>query len=242
MSTLRHAPILLALFLLALPAGAAAQAAAEPELVTRSFEIRYKPFEDAVLVVMEIAARDGTEHNDITLQRSLKRITVTDVREVVQAVAQALSTFDVPPRQVTVRLTLFLASRDDPDPEDVDRVEDVYNSVASMLRRTLQYTDYELVGSTQVASVEGHPRPTFVTFDSGYSVEFLVTRVDPTRRLIQLDPLVLSRLAGDGSGDWDQIQATALNLTAGHQMIQAVSSGPESERALILAIEANTID
>ena len=76
--------------LLAASALAAAPPASgeEEELITKTFKIEYKEFQDAVLIVTDIVAREGSERNDVRLQHLLKRITVTDIRLVVDAVAR----------------------------------------------------------------------------------------------------------------------------------------------------------
>jgi hypothetical protein len=205
------------------------------ELITKTFKIEYKEFQDAVLIVTDIVQREGSERNDVRLQHRLKRITVTDIRRVVDAVAAALEAFDVPPRQVVVRMTLFLGSREKPEP-----VEDVFNSVVGELRKALHYTSYQVLGSLDVPVVEGER--TSVTVGGGYTIQFVVGRVDGPRQLVQLSPLVLSRgVQAEGQGGAEQILTTTLNLKSGQQMVMGASSDPSADRALLLAIVADIV-
>jgi len=228
--------------LLAASALAAAPPASgeEEELITKRFKIEYKEFQDAVLIVTDIVAREGSERNSIQFQRLLKRITVTDVRLVVDAVARALQEFDVPPRQVVVRMTLFLGTREEPEPEEPEPVEDVFHGVVIELQKALSYTSYRLLGSLDVPVLEGER--TSVTVGGGYTIQFVVGRVDAQRRLVQLSPLVLSRRPrAEGRGGSEQILATTLNLKAGQRMVMGASSDPAADRALLLAIVADIV-
>lgn len=243
MTTSRRVLLPLALCLLAgttaLPGAAPPPAQARDEMVTRTFEVRYKDFQDAVVLVTDIVTRQGSSSPEarIQLQHRLKRISVTDLRPVVEAVAEALESFDVPPRQVEIKMTLFLGSRG----EGSESPDDVYHSVAEELRRALKYTKYELLGSLTVPAVEGEE--TSVTVGGGYTIEFRVGRVDVDRQQIQLSPLVLSRRAraGDTAGA-ERMLKTYLSLRSGTEMITGVTPSPSSDRGLVLSILARILD
>lgn len=209
----------------------------EPE--TRTFSVKYKNFEEAVLVVTEIVFQEGTEINRVSWQHTLKQITVTDIRPVLNSIASALQAFDVPPRQVKIQMTLFMGTRGTAAPEAPS--DEVFHSVVAQLRQALKYTNYEPLGSLNVLALEGELEPTAVTVGKGYSIEFLVDRVDPERNLIKLSPLVLSRISRDGEGT-DRLLSTTLTLTIGQRMVMVTSSGPSSDKGLTLAITASLIE
>lgn len=225
------------LALLALPLAGAPVEPGEEDLVTKTFEIRYRDFQDAVLIVTEIVEREGSPRNSIQLQYLLKRITVTDLQEVVDNVAAAVEAFDVPPRQVRIRMILFLGTR----AEGPEEEESVFNDVVAKLRAATRYTHYETLGNMDVPVLEG--AGTTVTVGGGYNIEFVVSGVDAQRRIIELSPLILSRglAAGDGNGS-ERILRTTLNLTADQQMVMGASSDPSSDRALLLAITGRILD
>jgi hypothetical protein len=101
-----------------------------------------------------------------------------------------------------------------------------------------KWQDYEPLGSRSVTGVEG----TSVTADltADYRVVFKVDLVDAERSVVKFDHVVLERLRRDenGKSSAEQVLSMGMVLELDRLRVIGAASGPDSKRALFLALEA----
>ena len=100
----RRRCLVLALALAPLATPAFAQERLRDPLTAQAFEIHYQPLADAADVIDPLLSEEGA----ITLRPRLSVLVVEDRRSVLTRVADLLRSWDVPPRNVEVTLSLFL--------------------------------------------------------------------------------------------------------------------------------------
>src|SRR5262249_21643852 len=77
----------------------------QPAVVLRVFTLKYKRPEEAALLVRPLL----TESGSVILQPKLNTLTVRDSAAAVERTAQAIASWDVPPRAVEIAVTLLRA-------------------------------------------------------------------------------------------------------------------------------------
>lgn len=214
--------------------------AAEPpqgKLDARVFEIRHKVLADAAEVVGPLMSPDGT----LTLQPRLKTMTVQDRADVLDRIAAAVASFDVPPRNVEVTLTLFLGSdrreseagRRSRDPATAREVRGVGETLGDFTK----WSAYEPLGSQSIAVAEGAPVTANLSPD--YRVAYEVESVDD-RGVVKFRAFTLQRAVRDAAGAvrWEDQYSTEIVLPAGRQLVVGAAQAPGSSRALFLKLQA----
>jgi hypothetical protein len=230
--------LVLALGLAVAAAQAPGAAAADDPIEARVFRVSYKPLADAADVVAPLLSEEGS----LTLRARLGVLVVQDRASVLDRIAALLEGFDLPPRDVEVTLTLFLGMdrREDEGspgaaPESITRE---IRGIQEVLADFTKWQDYQPLGSRSVTGVEGSSVTADLTAD--YRVVFSVDVVDPERGMVKFDRVVLQRLRRDESGreSVEQVLSMGMKLELDRLRVVGAASGPDSRRALFLALEA----
>ena len=104
-----HLAIASAVLVLASVAGGVA--VADDPISARAFELRFKPLADAAELIDPLLSADGA----VTLRPRLGTLVVEDHLSVLERVKDLLLSYDLPPRNAEVTLTLLLGHREDAD-------------------------------------------------------------------------------------------------------------------------------
>src|SRR5512143_3670539 len=148
-----RAPLAAALLLLVL---SAELALAAPTVVIRVFTLRHRRAEEVALLVRPLLTDEGS----VILQPKLNTLTVRDTAAAVEKAAQAIASYDLPPRNVEISVTLLKATseprRPGPGaPPDRRPVSEAITGVGEQLKRRFNFTDYQRLDSVVVQGTEG---------------------------------------------------------------------------------------
>jgi hypothetical protein len=220
-----------------------ALAAEDDPIAARAFEVHYRDLSDAAELVGVTLSEEGS----ITLKPSLRTLVVEDRRSVLDRVALLLESFDLPPREVEVTLSLFLGQRED-DPAEPGAATSGHGALSTEVRGMVEslgdftkWTSYELLGSRSISGVEGDPVLVDVAGDYrvGFTVDSVVERQGITR--IKFDRFSLNRevLLGDGGRDIEELYTAGMVVEAHKLTLVVAASAPDSKRALFLALQVS---
>jgi hypothetical protein len=211
-----------------------AEARTEPPAVVKVFTLRYRRAEDALLLIRPLL----TERGSVILESKLNSLTVRDSSAAVERTAQALASYDIPPRSVDIEVTLLKATSDPRQKADKQDVPQEIRSIGERLKKLLSFTDYSRLDSIVVRGTEGDRVAAVMGAD--YRLEFLL---DPTadERMVRLKGLTLERLRSDGAGKEvrREILKTTINLSIGQPYILGVGKDESASGALFLVFSAN---
>lgn len=232
-----------ALAALALPAPVRAQEGDVPAgcagktLASRVVTVRFKPLPEAAMLVEQLLGPCGAYR----VPKALRVITVTDEPQQLERVAQALASWDVPPRPVEISVSLILATRE-PAPGKNQIMKEL-RDVSEQLAQLTRFTHYERLGTATVRAVEGGGAEAEI--GERYTVSFKVGAVDPDHNIVRLEPFELyQRPDPSETGASEQrprrlLAMLQVNLPEGTQnLVGAPARG--NERALFLALTAWT--
>jgi hypothetical protein len=229
----RHRAPLAAALLLLLCASAAAETT--KKVVIRVFPLRYRRAEEAALLVRPLLTDDGS----VILQPKLNTLTVRDTSDAVQRAAQAIASYDLPPRNVEIAVTLLKATSEPrkPGPGGPEpRVSEVITGVGAQLTKRFNFTDYQKLDSVIVQGTEGDSVAYAIGGD--YRLAFLI---DPTggASLVRLKDLSLERIRKDDKGKEarSEILRTSINVQAGHTYICGIGKDQTAAAALFIVFE-----
>ncbi|HKC23407.1 MAG TPA: secretin N-terminal domain-containing protein [Thermoanaerobaculia bacterium] len=232
-----------ALLLVGVSHVAAAAASATPHpatpsvVVIRVFTLRYRRAEEVALLVRPLLTDEGS----VILQPRLNTLTVRDAAGAVEKAAQAISSYDLPPRNVEISVTLLKASSEPKRPGPggpIDRrpVSEVITGVGEQLKRRFNFTDYQRLDSVVVQGTEGDSVAYAIGGD--YRLAFLV---DPSgsESVIRLKDLSLERIRKDekGTETHREILKTSINVQAGHTYICGIGRDESAAAALFVVFE-----
>ncbi len=219
--------------------GAETDPCAGIEIRSRVVPVRYKPVSDAARLVDQLLGPCGAYR----VPKALKLITVEDEPERLARIAEAIGSWDVPPLNVEMTVSLIMARRDDAGPEK-GLVGEI-RGLTETLSQVTSYTRFERLGTASVRAIEGGEAS--VELGDRYKVEFRVEGVDPSRGIVQLQPLSLSRLrrpgeVASGLGTVPRrLLSMELDLPEG-QMHLVGAPGRARDKALFLALTVWTLD
>jgi hypothetical protein len=216
---------------------AAAQSEDRDPVTARAFEIQYQPLADAYDLIDPLLSDDG----EVTMRPRLSTLVVEDRRSVLAKVADLLRNWDTPPRNVEITLSLFLGvdrRGEDPDAPRADHgLSQEIRGVLDKLSDFTKWTNYERLGSRSVTGTEGD---TIVTnLSDEYRVVFVVESVHKTHGAVKFERLQLQRISVDeeGAESVEELYTAGMVLPPGQLKLVGAASGPNSERALFLALQ-----
>jgi hypothetical protein len=218
--------------------GAETVRAADGEVVARAFEVRFRPLKDAADLIGSVLSADGS----VTLQPRLRTVVVQDHASVLERVATLLQSFDLPPRNVEVTLSLFLGT--DRREEEAGRqarpggpAREV-RGVTEILGDVTKWNSYQLLGGRSVVGAEGAPMTVNLTDD--YRVTFEVASVGGAQGTIALRGVTLGRVirAADGGEQIQNLYSTSINIASGKLVLLGAAKSPDSKKALFLSLQA----
>jgi len=207
------------------------------ELTARAFQVRYRPLADAADVVAPLLSADGT----VTLRPRLRVLVVQDRRSVLDRVEALLKSFDLPPRNVEVTLSLFLGTdrltagrqRGGPGHQFSKEVRGVIETLGDVTK----WIAYDPLGSRSVTGTEGGAVTADLSMD--YRVVLEVESVREDGDVVKFDRVSLQRLGRDeeGAETVEDLYSAGMVLTAGRVHVIGAAREPGSDRALFLILE-----
>jgi hypothetical protein len=200
-------------------------ALAQEGLTVRSFQLRHKDAEKAAAVIKPLFSAQGS----FSIQPSTNTLVVTDTAENLRKIAAAVESFDAPLRALRVELKLVAASR-----AAQTSIPAELKEIAAKLSGVLKFNAFEKVGELTAQGREGD---SVVARIDGYRAEFRFGEYDPVNASVRLNDFQLSRVQGD---QLVPVLKTALNLKIGQTVALGASRDPQSDRALMLVLVAQT--
>jgi hypothetical protein len=207
------------------------RAAADDQLPTRLFTIRFKAVEDVVLLIEPVMGERGS----YTVQPRLKAITVRDTPANLTRISDLIAGFDQPPR--SVRLVIQVLRATEADPASSHRGSES-TGIPSILRDVTKWSEVSVLGSASMVGVEG--AQSTLNIGDEFRVRFRVDAVAERQGVVKFDRFALDRLVGnpDGSTKPVPIWDTVLNLRNNQQLLLGATSSQESRRAVFLSVTA----
>jgi hypothetical protein len=221
---------------LLVPCGAlVAQSEADP-ISARAYEVRYRALSDAAELVDELLSENG----ELTLKPRLKTLVVEDRTSILERIGSLLESFDLPPRSVEVTVNLFMGRREEsPSGKSGSSVplSREVRGVIETLGDFTKWTAYEPLGSGSVIGVEGAPLETSLTAE--YVVSFTVESVHESGA-VKFQRFSLQRIEHDEDGVERRVDlyTAGMVVDAGDLTLLVAASGPDADRALFLALQA----
>ena len=226
----RLAALLLALSV-ALPCAVRAD---DPPQVIRVFTLKYKKADEVALLVRPLLTDSGS----LVLQPKLNTLTVRDTSSAVERTAEAIASYDLPPRGVEIAVTLLKSSSEQKKTGEKRAVSDVIAGVGEQLKKRFNFTDYERLDSVVVQGTEGDK--VGYVIGGEYRLEFLIES-STDDKVIRLKSLTLERLRRDAKGAETrrEILRTSINVQVGHTYIYGVGKDEAASQALFLVFYPN---
>lgn len=225
----------LAALVLALGPAAAEEPPAQP-ILARAFVVHHRALADAADLVQPILSPDGS----VKLQPRLRTLIVEDHGDVLTRVAALLESFDLPPRNVEVTLSLFLGTAQEragqsPGAASFSReVRGVLEAIADFTK----WTAYEPLGSRAVTAIEGGA-PVVAELSDDYRVVFTVDAIQVEQREVTFKRFSLQRRRIDADGRETIQELYTAGIVVPFERLQTVgaASDPGSKRALFLMLQ-----
>jgi hypothetical protein len=240
----RALAVVLVAFALAAPAaraaGPAGPGAARPggPVLARAYEVRFRALNDAADLMASVLSPEGT----LTLQPRLRTIVVQDHAAVLDRVKSLLESFDLPPRNAEVTLSLFLGTdrRDEEAgrPSQRESLSREVRGVTETLGDVTKWNAFELLGSRSVVGAEG--ASVTVNLSDDYRVTFEVASVTEPQGVITFRKVSLKRVGRGADGvEWvEDVVTTSIVIPKGRQQVIGAAKSPDSRKALFLALQA----
>lgn len=210
----------------------------DPGLDTRVFTARYKSVDDVLLLIRPLLGSEAS----VTLQPRLRTLTVTDEPARLEKIAAVLNAFDVPPRRVSLAVSLILGSKGVDVSEPLERPRRPqplpgFDATLKALEHTV-WTDYRLLGSASFATAEGEEAE--VSLGRDYRIRLRVDRVNGTEGITRFDRFALERRTENAGKTayhpvWNQM---TLNLQDNRLYVFGATRMEDSQRAIFLSVTA----
>jgi hypothetical protein len=232
MRALLHAAVLASLFLPGAAPAATPAPASEPDVV-RVLRLRHRKAEEAFLLVRPLLTKRGS----VIVQPTLNTLTVRDSGHAVERAAEAVRSFDVPPRAIAISVALFRATSD-PSPRAAPTpVAEHFRGVGARLRKLFNFTEYTPLDEVVLQGLEGEP----VSWNLGgsYRVDFLL-EAGGGGEVVRLRNLVLARVRRDEKGKESvrDVARTSINLRMREPFVLGVGREEGGSAALFLVLSA----
>jgi hypothetical protein len=211
-----------------------AEALTEPPAVVKVFTLRYRRAEEALMLVRPLL----TEQGSVILESRLNSLTIRDSSAAVERTAQAIATYDVPPRHVDIAVTLLKATSDPKPKGDKEDVSEEIRGIGERLKKLMSFTAYSRLDSIVVRGTEGDRVAYVVGVD--YRLEFQLDTGND-EKLVRLKGLSLERLRRDAAGKEirREILRTTINVSIGQPYILGVGKDESASGALFLVFSAS---
>jgi hypothetical protein len=217
------------------PAGGA-EAPGGGELSAQAFVVHHRELADAAEIVEPILSTDGS----LTLKPRLRTLVVQDRPDVLARVATLLGSFDLPPRNIEVVLSLFLGTAQGragqvPGAAGLSReVRGVLDAIGDFTK----WTAYEPLGSRAVTAIEGGA-PVVAELSDDYRVVFTVDAILAEQREVTFERFSLQRRRIDAEGRETIQDLYTAGMSLPFERLQTVgaASDPGSNRALFLMLQ-----
>jgi hypothetical protein len=205
--------------------------AADDDLTTRLFTIKFKPVEDAALLIVAHIGEKGS----YTVQPRLKAITVRDNAENLARIAEILSGYDQPPR--SVRLVIQVLKAEEADPT-FKRRGSGSSGIPDLVRDVTKWSEVSVLGSASMVGVEG--AQSSLNIGEEFRVRFRVDAVAEKQGVVRFDRFSLEKaLPEEGGGvRYAPIWDTVVNLRNNQQLLVGATGSQESRRAVFLSVTA----
>ena len=232
---LRPVLVLAALALLLGPA-VSAQPADDPVLA-RAYRVLHRPLADAADLVSPLLSPDGT----VTLRPRLGVLVVEDRASVLDRVGALLDSFDLPPRNVEITLSLFLGadrlSGGGRRAASGETFSEEVRGVIETLGDVTKWVEYEPLGSRSVTGVEGDQ--VTASLSDEYRVVLDVESVHETQRRVKFKRVSLQRLrpTPEGVARVEDLYSAGMVLSEGRLHVVGAAREPGSNRALFLIVQ-----
>jgi hypothetical protein len=207
------------------------------DVVVRVFSLKYRRAEEAALLVGPLL----TESGSVIVQPRLNTLTVRDVAPAVERTAQAIASYDVPPRAVSISIALLKASDEPAAPGAKREVSDEIRGVGERLKKLFKMTSFNRLDSVVVQGTEGDP----IAYAIGgeYRLEFVIegSREEASKETtIRLKDVAFERIRRDEKGKdvRRELLRTSINVTVGQPFILGVGRDEAASGALFLVFDA----
>ncbi len=220
----------------ALLGGPAAAGDTDEPVLARVFEVRHRPLADAAELVGTLLSEDGK----VSLQPRLKTLVVEDRASVLDRVESLLESFDLPPRNIELTLTLFMGT--DRSREEAGRlavppfVSDEVVEAMEKIRVLMKWNSYEVLGSRSVNGIEGGK--VSATLSDDYRVVFEVDSVNESQRKVRFRSFSVQKIirTADGTVRHQDIYTADMVSPLGRLYLVGAASAPEADKALFLTL------
>lgn len=203
-------------------------------VVVKVFTVKFRRAEDAVALVRPLLSEDGS----VLLQSRRNTLTVRDVAPAVERTAQALASFDVPPRPLSISVTLLKASPEPEPPGVPSSIPSEIRRAGDRLRRLFKFGSLHALDTVVVEGNEGDSVGYAVGAD--FRLEFLL---DPSADagVARLKGLALSRLRREGAREvWRDLVRTSIVVPIGQPYVLGVGRDESAASALFLVFLASS--
>ena len=196
------------------------------------YALRYQRAEDALRLILPLLSEQGS----VELRPGGNTIVVRELASRLDTVLEALRRFDHETREVSVSLWLVRAGRGAPvsPPSVVDPELREYPEVLDRLRDHLQYSSFDVVGSSEARGGEGQT----MTFDlsTEYEVRFRLGTVVGLERVPLEGFEVFKRPEGAGSRP-KRLLRSNLNSWLDRPLVLALSAGETNALMVVIRCE-----
>ncbi len=227
-------PSVLALVtLLAAPLGAAPPPPSPDATVVRVFTLRHRRADEAAAVVRPLLSDTGS----VLLSSNGRIITIRDSLAVVEKTAKAIEAFDLPPRALSIAVTLLKAASDPVQGPSGRPVSEEIRGVGERLKRLFNLTSYVPLDTVVVQGVEGDSVAYVVGRE--YRLEFLLgPGTDDS--VVRLRNLVLSRQRSEaGRFVSRDLLRTTINVPLLQPYVLGIGKDESASGALFLVFVAS---
>ena len=206
-------------------------------MLARAYEVHYRSLDDAYEVISAVLSPEG----DVTFRRRLKTLVVQDRESVLNRVAALLESYDVPPRNAEITISLVLGTDNQKTEGGGDREAGLSTEVRGILESLgdfTRWTDYEPLGSRSVTGAEGDR--VVANLSDEYRVVFVLESVLEKQGKVRFERFALQRLKVEEGGRrrFEDLYVAGLTLNAGRVTLLGAAQDPASETALFLAVQA----
>ncbi|MEM8994940.1 MAG: secretin N-terminal domain-containing protein [Acidobacteriota bacterium] len=231
------------LVVVALAALVAPAATAESgELQILAYSLKHRPVSEALALVRPLLTTRGT----VEEQRRGNTLVVRDEAAVLKRVGRALSSFDVPPKDMRLHIQVVqagphLKSVVSPPVQAVS-AGSLSPELESRLRGVLRYEDYRVLAQADVPSKEGQG----VNYSLGdeYQVSYRLGQVIGERRLKLEDFRIKKRTPSTNKGrqlEPRELYHATFNLWLEKPFMLVITQDPGRQEALLIAISARPV-